>query len=400
MKVIIAGGWAYGNLGDDAILEATAKLVARHLSGADVHWLTYDVDATRASGVELAGVLHPSVHRYLDHGRSFWMMQTVGKCTAFARWPRAIQRVYLKYFRKGQEDRAAKRDVVESCEELFRDADLFIMSGGGYFNVWPTMFEACVREMEWAHRAGCKVLLIGQSVGPFTAEQKEILRKTLKVTDVCFVRDGESVAELAGLGVQAELMPDLALGFPVEAMIEKGLLTVIPGELDKRREKVIADELVKLCRGQGGRIRRLQLLTTCSIWSDVMAVRHVAARLAKDGVEAEVVEPLNYRELVKKVEGSEWVVSRRMHGMVIGWRAGSRVFSFTRSRKIVGLLDLIGCAANICAEDDWAHLAEKVERAMEAAREEGKDLRGEIAQQVDVSFEHALERVGINKESK
>ena len=37
------------------------------------------------------------------------------------------------------------------------------------------------------------------------------------------------------------------------------------------------------------------------------------------GDDAEVIFPHDYRQLVAAIQGSEWVLSRRMHGMVIGW---------------------------------------------------------------------------------
>ena len=384
-RVLVSGGWSYGNLGDDALLEATARLVRRNLPTADVTWAVYDTGLAQESGVALGGRVVPSIHRLIDRRRSFWMMQTVGRSTGHAAWPKLLRKAFVKVVHPLAVALSAATDRVADSSDAFRGTDLFIMSGGGYFNLWATMFDARIRELELAHTNGCRVLLVGQSIGPFTEEQREILRRTLRPTDVICVRDPESVAELASLGFSASLAPDLALGFPQDAVVEKGLMTVVLGELDRRRERLVAEQLAEFHRRTGGRFR-LRLTQTCNIWSDVMALRHVAQILRSLGVAAEVVMPRSYPELQKAIEGSEWVVSRRMHGMVLGWRSGSQVFAFTKSRKIVGFLEAIGSPDNICAEADWPSLAERLERAVSETSGETKARRAELAQQVQSTF--------------
>ena len=121
-----------------------------------------------------------------------------------------------------------------------------------------------------------------------------------------------------------------------------------------------------------------------------MSVRAVADGLRKRGVESETVMPHDYRQLVSAIRGSEWVLSRRMHGMVIGWRSGSRVFSFTTSRKIVGFLRQIGCPDDICAESDWDRLAESFSAAFRREEASGEELRKKLAGDVDAAFRRMI----------
>lgn len=389
MKIVVSGGWSYGNLGDDAILEATSVLLRRHAPSAEIVWTAYDVGLAKDSGIELAGALLPSVHRFLDRTHSFWMLQTVGKCRGYSQWPRFWGKRFRRYVRPLFEAVDAWRDRVEDPSDAFKGADVFLMSGGGYFNRWPSMFRARMRELELAHANGCRTVLLGQSIGPFSSEQHEQLRKTLSRDDRICVRDEESVGELGGLGFSAELAPDLALGVPESVPRIPGLVTVVPGELDPRRVETVVEQLVGLKRTLGDGLR-LRLIQTCDIWSDVVSVRAVADGLRKRGVESEMVIPHDYRQLVSAIRGSEWVLSRRMHGMVIGWRSGSRVFSFTTSRKIVGFLRQIGCPDDICAESDWDRLAESFSAAFRREEASGEELRKKLAGDVDAAFRRMI----------
>lgn len=383
MKVIVSGGWSYGNIGDDALLEATASLMARHFSAAEIVWTTYDVDFARESGIVLPGRLIPSMHRLIDRRHAFWLLQTVGRVPGYFGWPRRLRKLGDRFFRPFAEGHDARRDTTPDPSAEFADANLFLMSGGGYFNRWDTMFQARVREIELAHASRCDVVLMGQSIGPFEPAQREILRRTLRPTDRICVRDPDSVAELAALGIHADLAPDIAMGFPGDPRIESGLITVVPGELDRRRERSLVDGLTAFVRQAGSGVR-IRLTQTCAIWTDVVTLNRVARALAASGIVADVVMPKNYAELKAAIEGSEWVVSRRMHAMVLGWRTGSRVFALTDSRKIRGFMEACGTPANILKEDDWGQLAESLLRARSVPPV--PDRRGEIAAAVDAAF--------------
>ena len=136
MKIVVSGGWSYGNLGDDAILEATSVLLRRHAPSSEIVWTAYDVGFAKDSGIELAGALLPSVHRFLDRTHSFWALQTVGKSLGYSQWPRFWGKRFRRYVRPLFEAVDARRDRVEDPSDAFKGADVFLMSGGGYFNRW------------------------------------------------------------------------------------------------------------------------------------------------------------------------------------------------------------------------------------------------------------------------
>ncbi len=392
-RLVVSGGWSYGNLGDDAIFEATATLLRRTLPEAKVVWPVYDVPLAAEAGLVSEASLCPSVHRLADRSWAFWMLQTVGRSVGYILWPAFPRRLYERLLRKRQIRRAARRDAaLPDTSDVFRGADAYIMSGGGYFNMWPTMFDAKIRELELAHANGCRVILVGQSLGPFTDEQKAVLKRALRQDDVICVRDGESVAELKALGFAADLAPDLALALPKDVPIDKSLVTVVPGGFGCD-ERLLADQLAAFVRRTDGAYR-LRVVQTCALWPDVRVVRDLRRLLSARGVACEFALPKTYAELLAAVEGSAWVVSRRMHGMVVGWRSGSSVFALTTSRKIVGFLSAVGQSENICPECDWNVLSERLVAAL-ARPAPPTDLRRKVASEVEGAFRRSLRRAGL-----
>lgn len=392
-KIVVSGGWSYGNLGDDAILDATARLLWRYLPEAEVVWLAYDEQFARDSALVPPAGVRASVHRFADHGWSFWMLQTMWRSVGYALWPSFAQWVYGKLLRRAQMRRSLGRDRAPDPSGVFKGAKLYIMSGGGYFNQWPTKFDACIRELELAHENGCSVVLVGQSVGPFSEEQKARLKAALRPADILCVRDGESAAELAELGFSAKVAPDLALGFPKCRPVNGNLVTVVPGSLAEGADALLADQLASFMAGRGLRLRIVQ---TCTVWPDVVSAKKLRRRLRERGIEAEVVLPRTYLELCAAVEGSGWVVSRRMHAMIIGWRSGSGVFALKLSRKLVGFLGMIGCPDNFCRDDSWERLADGLAAAFR--RGPSGVSREALSAEVGVAFRDCLARAGMADE--
>lgn len=390
-NVLISGGWGYGNIGDDAILLATRDLVARHMPAAQVTWLSYDPELTRGAGIEA----ETSVHRAMDGARAFGFMQTADKCVPAALWPKVPRRICEKFVKGAVErlcatiDRRKHRGAEARIEAAFRTADLFIMSGGGYFNKWDSMFAARIRELELAHENGCKVILIGQSIGPFTEAQREILKRTLKPTDIICVRDPDSVEELKSLGFEAALAPDLAMGFPKMVKTVEGKIVVVPAELNREQEHVLAEQLAAFV---ASRPAKILLTLTRLIYPDIATLERLQKFLKARGVVAELHIPKSYDEMLADIEGAELVISRGLHAMILGWRSGSKVFALTKSRKVDGFLKAIGSEDFQCAECEWKHLNSTLQHIDWGAK--GLDVRESISQDVEDAFASAIKKAG------
>lgn len=399
MKFLLSGAWGYGNIGDDAILEATLPLIKKVDSKADITCVTYDLKFTSEAGISFDHPLELSMHRALSGTEGFWFMTTKNHAVSCYEWPKIPQRLFQRFLKpicqKISEniDKRKTKGAYDKLEQLFRDADVFLMSGGGYFNTWPKQFDARIKELELAHRFNCKVVLFGQSIGPFTEKQKTILKRTILPSDIFCVRDPESVQEIEQLGFASSLAPDLAMGTSHRVIIQKGLLTVCPAEIRPEQEQVLSIHIANLVRIYGYRVR---LILTRWIDPDVASMHRLDSKLHALGItNVEMIYPKTYPELVKAIEGSEWMLSRGLHAMILAWRAGTRVFALTKSRKVDGFLQAIHSLENQCKESDWENLTSVFAERSKQKQEWDEKLHVEITEKIEREFVDSFKKVGL-----
>lgn len=393
MRIIVSGGWGYGNLGDDALLEATAELLNTELPDAQTLWTTYDTKFTQATGIALSGPVIPSVHRYLCGPEAFWDISTVGKTINSAQWPYLLRRCFEKFLKPHLQhiffpvDNGEQSLQHSGLSRLFQKSDIFLMSGGGYFNQWDTMFMARLRELELAHAAGCHVVLFGQSIGPFTKEQKTELKKKFYPNDRIFVRDLISMDELAKLGMKVELIPDMALLLATPQKKHPREICLIPAELPLEQINILAEELAEL-RGIN-----LTITLTRRIYPDIVTARRLYQQLKKKATyPVSLYLPETYQEMRKYIEGAEWVLSRGLHGMILGWRSGSNVFALTTSRKIDGFLKEIGCPQHQVSEMEWqGNLSYRLAHVLLQPTSYNSREHERISQKIRESFRRAMD---------
>lgn len=392
-KVIISGGWGYGNLGDDALLAATSHLLKSIYPDAKLIWTSYDIDFTRSSGIDFDDELVPSVHRLLSGGEAFRELSTAGKVLNTFQLPYYLRRAIEKYIypRRYWLVPSPKRQEMRldqaHLRSLFAQSEIFLMSGGGYFNKWEGMFQARIREIKLAHEAGCKVVLFGQSIGPFTAKQKKELQLTLRVEDKIFVRDADSVAELKNLGFCVELIPDIAMLEFDKKIIRHREVCLIPAELTIDQIKTLAEEICKLQNVV------VKITITRLIYPDIVTAKRLFELLRKSAkFSVSLHIPKNYDEMLSCIEGAEWILSRGLHGMILGWRSGSNVFALTTSRKVDGFLRQIGCPTHQLEETAWSgYLGQSLNGCLQKPVEFDKNMHLDISRRIQGGFKQAMD---------
>ena len=71
MKILVSGGWGYGNLGDDALLVATIDLLKEKYPNSEIVIMSYD-DIETQKLYELSDIkVIPSVHRIISKKMAF-----------------------------------------------------------------------------------------------------------------------------------------------------------------------------------------------------------------------------------------------------------------------------------------------------------------------------------------
>ncbi|CVI73537.1 colanic acid biosynthesis protein [Clostridiales bacterium CHKCI001] len=174
MKVILSGGWSYGNIGDEAIAKSTIYLLKQYFPAEDLIICAYDPDNFYYHHKQKTIL---SVHNKVDKYRGI-----------------TAQGVADVIKRPEKYDMKQIADLLD-CHTLF------IMGGGGYFNDrWETQFISRIIEIELAKSRGAKVAVIGQSIGPVTREiNKKLLIKVMNQCDYINVRDLDSQRFLQSL---------------------------------------------------------------------------------------------------------------------------------------------------------------------------------------------------------
>jgi polysaccharide pyruvyl transferase WcaK-like protein len=85
---------------------------------------------------------------------------------------------------------------------LIRSDIVFICGGGNLTSVWPDVLEARLYLLKWANRLKKKIILVSQTMGPFSAEHKIECQKMLSNAVWIGVRDKHFSFQQIGLPVQ------------------------------------------------------------------------------------------------------------------------------------------------------------------------------------------------------
>jgi polysaccharide pyruvyl transferase WcaK-like protein len=196
-RLLLTGGWGYGNRGDDAILAGLLHGL-RELVDFELILTSFSPRETRGQvGIEAT----TSIHGLITWRRPRPALRLVGTKLwqrRFARMPRALR----------------------SQAELMASADLIVFGGGGYFNdVWGEAYPARKLEIEMARASGTPFMMIGQTFGPFSAETiDQDLKGLLGDAAAVSYRDLSSARILRQAGVSPDRMSysaDLAHLVPV-----------------------------------------------------------------------------------------------------------------------------------------------------------------------------------------
>lgn len=349
-KILVSGGWGYGNLGDDALLIATVDLLILKYPKSKLVITSYNHLETKNVLKDYDVSVVPSIHRMVSKKLAFHKLGTNGKTFDYCGLPKLLQRVigkcnYQYVISKGNHifqnrERIFNNIVQTEAYKGFEDADLFIMSGGGYFNSWTDNLTARVIELKLAKKANLKSLVIGQSIGPFvTKELSEYAYSGLKYADIISVRDKESLMELTDLNLRCDISPDLALASINFAEPTTNEVSIILGGFPDSK----IDELVMGLKNVSNKLKcTYKFLITRLYNSDVLAVKKIYKILIDEGVDAKLIIPTSYVQLQKELANSSIVVSRNLHGLIMGWRAGVPSVCLHHERKFVTFMEQSG----------------------------------------------------------
>lgn len=335
-KILVSGGWGYGNLGDDAILHSTILLVKKRFPGAVIKVMSYNPEETAAE-LNFEYEVLPSVHRLLFGESAFKQLNIYGKSRDNRRLSVRILNRIKRYFPK--KELVPDMEAVKAIYHDFENVDIFIMSGGGYFNNWRESAISRCEELKIAHKFGVDSYIVGQTLDAFDEHLYDLVKTRIQNCKGIAVRDNDSQAEIESMGMHALITPDLVLSMSDDKpKLSNNEFVFIPAELPFYDEVSIVDGVALFAEKH--KIPVTVALTRL-YHSDVRCARRVVKRLRKKGVEVKFTIPKSYSDIASTIVGANFIFSRNLHGLILGYIGGGKVLSLNDQWKFKGFLKQI-----------------------------------------------------------
>ncbi len=265
-------------------------------------------------------------------------------------------------------------------------ADVVVSGGGGLLQDVTSArslryYLGVLRLARWL---GTPSVVFGQSIGPLSPSGRRAVARTLRGVP-CLVRDEASRDLLNGLGVDASVVPDAALGLalPEEADaaadVERGGVLLVPRS-DVPGASVAFAHLAERLVAQGVRVTTLPLDQPAdSEEADALARRPGVTRL-------EANDP---REVLSLVAAADLVVSVRLHGLILAARMGVPHVGVGYDPKVAGFTRTTG-APLLPVPVDADDLLAVVERTLDEAtrlRAEASERSRVLLQETEAGFD-------------
>lgn len=373
MKIVVSGGWSYGNIGDEAIATATEYLLKRQFPHAELIFTAYDPEGfEKCHGIPAL----PSVHKLLSGA------------------PLPDRDAVL-------ED--PERFGLAPFAELLDENTLFLMSGGGYFTEsWASQFTARLAELSIAHSRGAKIAVIGQSIGPVaSSEGRQVLARLLNTCQFLSVRDRSTQKFLQSLSLRlpVALAPDVAnvICDILPAQPRQELVNIMPASYSNyvsveriRRRHPLLEKFQKRLSPAGIRyrlqmrrlVRKLAqqypiqfVLSTHWAW-DRKFVDYLCRGLDRNRYT--VITAQNTRHLCDSLSRGKYLISTKMHPIILSAAYGIRCVAISYNFKVDDYMASLG-AEERCFRIDGVN-ADQMLCALTAssAGEDSSTLRSQV----------------------
>ena len=337
MKLVISGGWSYGNIGDEVILLSTMNLLEHYFPDTEKIYTSFNVDNFRKLYGEKYKVVK-SIHKILSINKLF-------------------THDIINYNYEG----ICKHKGVfgmSKYSSLFDRDTVFVMSGGGYFTEdWNSQIVSRFTEIKIALDAGAKVVLIGQSIGPITKpDYIDAAKKLFGQCSYISVRDRSSKKLLDSFNINKSisLSPDLAVTISdwIKKQIGEDVIGIMPASYSPYVFSDKTNNLKKLNENDKSHYmltykniiselskhKKIRIILSTEWENDI----HFAKQIAGDLNNCEFVFCKSGYELCREVSRTSFFISTKMHPMIIASSFGIPVIGISYNFKVDDYLQLIG----------------------------------------------------------
>jgi len=351
LRILISGGWGYGNLGDDAILHATINLLEKRFPQSEIVISSYDSQATKKETNGKYKVI-PSAHRLLFGDLAFKQLNIYGKCFYLKGFSPFLARVmnrlssYWEHFypQKTATERMMTKRLGEYKETL-KYIDIFVMTGGGYFNNWEESLLSRIEELKLAQQLSIPTYIVGQTLDRFKPLYTPELSRLFSQCTGISVRDVFSAEILRKMDVVAKVIPDLALGGLELNTYNDNVsdIVYIPAEANPKNNDVINQSIAEYAKTNS---LSVDITLTRLYNADVNDAKRIYRKFIKENVDVRLRIPKDFTDICSYIVGAKNVISRNLHGLILGYIGGARILSLNDGWKFKGFLQQIGQCDN------------------------------------------------------
>jgi len=355
MKIVIAGNYGVGNLGDEMILKGLLQTLRNVVPFAELTVLSGNPEQTAR-----------------EH-----YVKTAEK---FPSGIRSLLKMFLR-MRKGP-------------SELVKECDYFILGGGGLFGglkkranvIWGI-------QAMMAYFYGKPVVMYGQSIGRLKGwSEKFIVKKLFKKAETIILRDQRSKDRLILSGVSKEkihVFPDLAFRFKTEnlgAEKQKKIIVALremKGLTPKFKES-IAGFLNWLINENKWRV--VFVTFQKGIGSDNPLHEEVRAMIV-DKPYVEIINEQNIDKILQNFASAEMILGMRLHAIISAIKTKTPFIAINYAPKVKDFLASVGL--NLRALNTKEVSTARLREQFETLQSEKENIISRLSKfNEDVSDEH------------
>lgn len=327
MKILIIGGFGYGNLGDEAILSTL-------------------INKLRERGFNNIRLLsHNHIESQSQHGcEAYPSFDELASCSLFSsnrpfNFPFVL--IYtlllvilfkLKFLKKSNL-------LIIKILRSIQDSDWIVSCGGGFFNDGWSNFYPILLEHILCTKLNGKLIITSQSIGGFKNPfLKPFIRYVLKSAKYISVRDETSIYHIKKLGVKRNdvvLTRDESLDFmpsekPLQYVRYKRNTTLIgltlqghrpymtkEGEICKNsREEYFSNLVTAFTSINRNNSISLVIMPSTNFRKDLPSAYEFASLLEKEKLSVDIIKPINPSHLYNLIGQMELCISSNFHPVI------------------------------------------------------------------------------------
>jgi polysaccharide pyruvyl transferase CsaB len=304
MKVVIAGNYGAGNIGDEMILQGLLNLLKKSDPSAEITVLSGNPSQTTKKHKVAASPLFPS----------------------------GIRSFLKSLFSK-----------ISKTKKLVKECDYFILGGGGLFGsltlkaniIWGI-------QAFMAYRMNKPVLMYGQSIGELKGWfRKWIVKKVFNSASLIVVRDTASKSRLKVLSIKQKIhvIPDLAFNIPFKRKKSKRKPQLILAlrqnpQINPKFIKIISEFLNWVINKHNWKIKIINFQNPPSPDADKI----IHQKIIKNKKNISTFEYKNSKQLLNEFSKSSLVLGMRLHSIISAIITKTPFIAIAYAPKVEALL--------------------------------------------------------------